>query len=414
MSRPQNPAHLRKGYTTGACAAAAAAGAAAMLRDQQCYHSWTLELQGKPHTFRLEDPQVHPQWAACRVVKDAGDDPDITNGVSVHARVALEVQEAQESQEPEKAQNAQEVDNTSGAPEIILVAGEGVGTVTRPGLPVAVGQPAINDSPRHMILSNVRHVLEDHPWEHPAVSQDALSSHTPRRYTVTISIPGGEVLARRTYNPKLGVVGGLSILGTTGIVEPMSQEAWVRTLELECRMLAAAGHHRWLVVPGSHGQAFLRDQLGIHPATDPSPVIRMGNFPGTLLDEAATLGVKEVLLVGHVAKLVKMAGGVFHLHSRVADARREILAANLLLYGADIDLMHRVMHSNTAEEAAAIIHQEGQGAFFDFLAHRISQAAAERTDHQVQVGTILFSYENGLIGSCDQGRRQQKWWQQAT
>ncbi|SMP56348.1 cobalt-precorrin-5B (C(1))-methyltransferase CbiD [Anoxynatronum buryatiense] len=402
MSRPKNPAYLRKGYTTGACAAAAAAGAAAMLRDQQCYDSWTLELQGKPHTFRLEDPQVHPQWAACRVVKDAGDDPDITNGVSVHARVALE---AQNPQNPQNLQNPQEAEKTPGIPEIILVAGEGVGTVTRPGLPVPVGQPAINDAPRQMILANVKQVLEDH-----TAPQGRLISDTHHRYTVTISIPGGEALAKRTYNPKLGVVGGLSILGTTGIVEPMSQEAWVRTLELECRMLAAAGHHRWLVVPGSHGQAFLRDQLMIHPATDPSPVIRMGNFPGTLFDEAATLGVKEVLLVGHVAKLVKIAGGIFHLHSRVADARREILAANLLLYGAGTSLMKQVMHSNTAEEAAGIIQAAGEKAFFDFLAHRISQAAAERTDDQVQVGTILFSYENGLLGRCPQGRRQQEQW----
>ncbi|MEN1760203.1 cobalt-precorrin-5B (C(1))-methyltransferase CbiD [Anoxynatronum sibiricum] len=406
MSRQKNPAHLRKGYTTGACAAAAAAGAAAMLRDQQCYHSWTLELQGKPHEFRLEDPQVHPQWAACRVVKDAGDDPDITNGVSVHARVALEALDVPE------VGGAEGVGGTKETPDITLVAGEGVGTVTRPGLPVAVGQPAINDAPRQMILTNVKHVLEDHSWEKPTVFQGSLSLDTSRRYTVTISIPGGEALAKRTYNPKLGVVGGLSILGTTGIVEPMSQEAWVRTLELECRMLAAAGHHRWLVVPGSHGQAFLRDQLKIHPATDPSPVIRMGNFPGTLFDEAATLGVKEVLLVGHVAKLVKIAGGIFHLHSRVADARREILAANLLLYGADISLMTKVMHSNTAEEAAGIIQAAGEKAFFDFLAHRISRAAAERTDHQVQVGTILFSYEGGLLGMCPQGRRQQEKWKE--
>lgn len=352
---------LKKGFTTGACATVTAKAAAKMLVTQKTVSLAWLILQGEEKKFQILKPEVTQTSASCYVIKDAGDDPDITNKAWIKAQVAWRKDT-----------------------EIKLHAGEGIGTVTKKGLPVAVGEPAINPVPRKMIKEAVRAIIGEE-----------------KGLDVTISIPGGEKLAEKTFNPKLGVVGGLSIIGTTGIVEPMSTSAWIKTLEMECSVMAAGGNRNWIGVPGNHGRDFARDQFHLQP----EKMVKFGNFPDTLLEQAQEHGAETLLLVGHVAKLVKIAGGIFHLHSKVADGRLEILTAELVKCNTPYPLLRRVVYANTVEEAASILVKEGPEHFFHRLSHAITQKAKARTGKDVEVGTILFSYEEGSLGMCSQAKK---------
>ncbi len=331
-----------------------------MLVSQKPVNMASLTLQGEEKSFQILEPEVKPEAASCHVIKDAGDDPDITNKARVKATV-----------------------NWRSDTDIRLHAGEGIGTVTQKGLPVTVGQPAINPVPRQMITEAVRSVIGE-----------------GKGVDVTLSIPGGEKLAEKTFNPRLGIEGGLSIIGTTGIVEPMSSSAWIKTLEMECSVMAAEGNRNWIGVPGNHGRDVAREQLRLPEGK----MLKFGNFPDTLLKQAEEHGAETMLLVGHVAKMVKIAGGIFHLHSKVADGRLEILTAALVKCNAPYSLLRTVVNANAVEEAASIIRQQGPPDFFDGLSHMITMKAKERTGEAVQVGTVLFSYEEGILGMCTQAK----------
>lgn len=278
---------LRKGYTTGSCAAAAAAAAAAMLLSEERVQQVKLIT---PNTTALnldiEKIEIQKEFVSCAVKKFSGDDPDITNGVLVYAKVS-------------KTPSA-----------ITVVGGKGVGTVTKPGLSVEVGKPAINPVPMKMIKSEVQKVAKKYNYS--------------GGLQIEISIPEGQKLANKTFNPRLGITGGISVLGTTGIVEPMSNQAVIDTIKAEVDIIKAAGETSIMVVPGNYGRDFAKNQFGISFAK----AVQCSNFMGETLDYIRHIGFQKVLIMGHGGKLIKVAGGVMNTHSSMADCRMEILTAH--------------------------------------------------------------------------------------
>jgi len=347
---------LRRGYSTGSCAAAAARAAVTLLFGGERMSAVSIDT---PAGVRLQLPVEQIQQArdrvACGVRKDSGDDPDVTGG-------ALIVAEARKSD----------------LPGIRVTAGEGVGRVTRPGLPVPPGQPAINPVPLAMIHKEVEEVLP--PGE---------------GVRVEICIPGGKELAAKTFNARLGIEGGLSILGTTGLVEPMSDHAFRETLALEIRQVVAeVGHAGLVLVPGNHGKNVACRELSLAEKR----VIRMGNEVGFALDRCLENSVQQVLLVGHLGKLVKVAAGIFQTHSRVADGRFEVTAAHAVLGGAPVETVQALSRCRTVEAMLEVLDRAVTPRFYRRLARTISRRSREHVHDVFPVGTVLFSLQRGILG----------------
>lgn len=350
---------LRKGYTTGSCATAAAKVAALMVMRQHLIHQVSIVTpSGVTLCLNVESPHVEGQQAIAAIRKDGGDDVDATHGMLIFARVTL---------------------NDSG--EISLLGGEGIGTVTRKGIGLPTGSPAINRTPRHTIETAVREAIGP-----------------SRGAQVEIFAPEGVLRAQKTYNARLGILGGISIIGTTGIVTPMSEESWKRSLSLELEIKRAAGLERVVLVPGNHGERFVREQMGI----DPQVVVTMSNFVGYMIEEAVRLGFRQIVLIGHPGKLIKIAAGIFHTHSHIADARMETLVAHLALLGAPLPLLTLVSECDTTEAAMEHIDAWGYQRLYNHLAERICQRVLEMlrfTQHPPACDAVLFSFDNQVLGS---------------
>ncbi len=302
---------LRYGYTTGSCAAAASKAALQMLLSGETIHSVRI-MTPKGYAYQAEIVDItknNDGSLSCAVVKDGGDDPDVTSGSRIYARVKLVQMDPNEQGADE--QNA-DADADTHPEQITIVGGKGVGRITKPGLDQPVGEAAINSVPRKMIRENIREVLDTYD------RKDA-------RVSVTISVPNGEELAEKTFNPKLGIVGGISIIGTTGIVEPMSDAAIVDTIRAQVRVQKAMGRKILLASPGNYGLAFLKEQFGI----EDDDVVVSSNFVYDLVQIAVEEGFTKMLFVGHVGKLVKVAGGIRNTHSAYGDHRMEIIASIL-------------------------------------------------------------------------------------
>ena len=355
---------LRCGYTTGTCAALGAAGAARLL------------LTGRePETVALRTPkgivvEVAPIYcrrtdagAVCAIRKDGGDDVDVTTGLPVIASVALR---------PE----------LSG--EVRIHGGEGVGRVTKPGLDQPVGEAAINHVPRAMIKE--------------ALEKEAESAGYAGGFDVTISIEGGAETAKRTFNPHMGVEGGLSVLGTSGIVEPMSQQAILDTIQLEMGQAAlrAGSPRRLILAPGNYGLDYLHEKM---PALKNIPVVKTSNFIGDTMDMAAASHFEEVVLVGHIGKLVKLAGGVMNTHSRTADCRTELLCAHAALCGASRDVCAALMNAATTDACMEILDgAEMREPVLSSLLDAIQLHLDRRAAGAFRVGAVLFSNQYGPLG----------------
>ena len=367
---------LRLGYTTGSCAALAAAGAARRLLLGTFPESVRLVTPaGIPVEVSLEGTEAGEDYALCGVRKDGGDDIDVTDGALIFARV-----------EP----------NESG--KILIEGGEGIGRVTRPGLDRPVGDAAINTVPRRMIEE--------------AVGQAALLAGYEGGLTVTVFVPEGEKLAEKTFNPQLGIEGGISILGTSGIVEPMSTQALVDTIHLSLRQAAAEGNSRVILTPGNLGMEFLMEHgLASHDAGSRQiPVVKCSNFIGEALDEAASLGFKEVLLAGHIGKLVKLAGGIMNTHSRWADCRTELFTAHAALAGADTALCRNLKDAATSEACLEILREAGlDGPVMESLLADIRKHLRRRAPSLI-TGALLFSSRTGAAGMTKEAEELlQKW-----
>ena len=340
---------LREGFTTGSCAAACALASCLWQRDGECPDRVELVLPGG----RIYAPGIRALAPyRCGVRKDAGDDPDVTDGAEVWAEASF----------------------PGGDGPVSFAAGEGVGTVTKQGLPLPAGEPAINPVPRRMIAQAVRSVF-------PA-----------RACRVTVGITGGRELAKKTFNPRLGVEGGLSILGTTGIVRPMSEEALTDTIRLEMRMRRAGGADALALVFGSQGESALSN-LGID-----LPCVQISNFVGFALDAAAELGFSRALLAGQPGKLVKVAGGCMQTHSRYGDGRRETLAAHLALMGAPLPLISRTMESATLGGLVQAIEEAGYGGVWTRLCRAASAYCGARTRGALRVDALMLDAAGRVLG----------------
>ncbi|MBN7772395.1 cobalt-precorrin-5B (C(1))-methyltransferase CbiD [Clostridium aminobutyricum] len=353
---------LRKGYTTGTCAAAAAKASASLHFDELLTQVNIQTPNATKLTLDILDCVKTQGKTSCAVKKDSGDDPDITNGILVYAEVELDSSQSQ---------------------EIEILGGKGIGRVTLSGLACEVGQPAINPTPRKMIQQAVREVLDYYDYEGGA--------------KVTISIPEGEELAKRTYNPRLGIEGGLSVLGTSGIVEPMSERALVDTIKVEMDVRKAAGAEYLVITPGNYGETFLKQQL-----TDQEIYsVKCSNFIGESLDYAQEKEFKGILFVGHIGKLVKVAGGIMNTHSKYADSRMEVLAAHAALCGGDQVLIKQIMNSITTDQAYELLLEKGQNfleAVMKSLLDKIDYHLENRIHHTMHIGAIMFSNKYGLLG----------------
>ena len=342
---------LREGVTTGACAAAAAKAAALRLLTGTCPAQ--VEVEGPTGRRFVLDVLPLPD-GECGVVKDAGDDIDATDGLTVCAAVALEDE----------------------AGPVSFAAGPGVGTVTLPGLKVPPGEPAINPAPRAMIERAVR---------------DAVGARAVR---VTVSVPGGEAVAKRTFNPRLGIEGGISILGTSGVVRPMDESAILESLTLELNILYSLGARDLVLTFGTTGEAALRRAWGIVGRC----VIQTGNYPGHVLDEAARMGFRRGLFCGHPGKLLKVAAGSFNTHNRVADGRLEALCTQAALAGADRDTIKRLYESRTTENALEVLRAERLEFLWAPLAAVVARRCTDRSFGALPVAAAFIDNAGTILG----------------
>ena len=352
-----NNRRLRCGHTTGTCAAAASKAAAEALLTGKDVESVSIATpKGIVLNLPVEDMSRIGTAVKCAVRKDGGDDIDATNGILVYAEVT-------------KTERGIEIDG-----------GEGVGTVTRKGLDQPVGNAAINRVPRQMISE--------------ALSDVSFATGYSGGLRTVISVPEGINLANKTFNPRLGITGGISILGTSGIVEPMSETALIDTIKTEMRMRVANGNRTLLVVPGNYGKDFTENIPGINQEF----AVKCSNFVGEMLDYAVELGV-DILLVANLGKLVKVAGGIMNTHSRNADCRMEILAANMAVAGGSIGSVRKIMKCISTDDALEVIEGEGfLKKVSEILVEKVEFYMNHRTGGAIRTGAVMFSSVYGLLG----------------
>ena len=353
---------LRLGYTTGSCAAGAAKAAALMLLSREEVRQVRLMTpKGIELYLDLEEITRGEDYVECAVRKYGGDDPDATDGLLVFARV-------------EKTGGA-----GTAVPGVIIEGGAGVGRVTRPGLEQEIGQAAVNRVPRRMIRDGVLEMCRKYGYR--------------GNIKVTVSVPGGEEAAKKTFNPRLGIEGGLSILGTTGIVEPMSEKALTDTIYLEMKMIRESGSLRCFATPGNYGGDFLREEL----SSDPLLCVKCSNYVGETIDFGKILGMKGILFVGHMGKFIKLAAGVMNTHSRQADCRMEVFAAHAALAGAGQKTAERIMNCVNTSEAADILRAEGLlQPVLRTVMERTEFYLRQRTGGELEVEAVMFSAEDQI------------------
>ncbi|MGN0168410.1 MAG: cobalt-precorrin-5B (C(1))-methyltransferase CbiD [Acetatifactor sp.] len=356
---------MRYGFTTGSCAAAAAKAAAYMLLTGNRKTEITIETpKGIPYTAQLADIDRREKEVSCAVKKDGGDDPDITTGALIYAKVSL----------------GENVTGEGKAPVIRIDGGKGVGRVTKPGLDQPVGNAAINHVPREMIEKEVAEVcrLADYKGE----------------LRIEISVPEGEKLAEQTFNPRLGIVGGISILGTSGIVEPMSSQAILDTIRVELNQRRVQGFDYVAVSPGNYGLDFMKRTYGY----DLDRSVKCSNFIGDTIDMAVELGFRKLLLTGHIGKLIKVAGGIMNTHSREADCRMELLAAFAVRERVEPEQICKILDCVTTEEAVHILEDSGKlQPVMEYVAERICYYLEKRAKGKLQVDCILYANEFGEL-----------------
>lgn len=357
-----NNKKMRFGYTTGSCATGAAKAAALMLftGQEQKYVSF---MTPKGILLHLEILHITrgDGWVSCAIKKDAGDDPDATNGIEIFAKV----------------------EKTKGK-GIFIEGGTGVGRVTKKGLEQPLGNAAINKVPRAMIQKELETICNDADYEGGIL--------------VTVSVPKGEEIARKTFNPRLGIEGGISILGTSGIVEPMSEAALIKSIEVEMRQKVENGAKYLLVTPGNYGAAYIKGHLSLPFQEN----IKCSNYVGETLDMAVSMGVEGILFISHIGKFVKVAAGIMNTHSRCADARAEILSANALRAGISLESAKEILDTITTDEALEIIQREGLlNPVIKELTDRILFYLNHRAYNRMLLGAVLYSNEFGYLGETE-------------
>lgn len=358
---------IRFGFTTGSCSAAAAKAATYMLLTGKTIEKISIETpKGIRFDAEILDCKRAETVTSCCVIKDGGDDPDITTGAHVYAQVSLD-------------------DTQCG---IWIDGGLGVGRVTKPGLDQPIGNAAINSVPRQMIQKEVAEVAKLCDY------QGGLK--------VIISIPEGEELAMKTFNPRLGIVGGISVLGTSGIVEPMSAEALLKTIAVELNQKKTLGMELVPVSPGNYGLDYMRRTYGF----DLDASVKCSNFVGDTIAMVKENAFSGMLLTGHIGKLVKVAGGMLNTHSKYGDCRMEQLRECAELVGASEQIQLRIMECVATEDAVDILQKEG-------LAPQVMQMVIERIMKQLkicageklQIECMMYSNKHGMLAQSDDAEK---------
>ncbi|MBQ2801356.1 MAG: cobalamin biosynthesis protein CbiD [Lachnospiraceae bacterium] len=351
---------MRYGFTTGSCAAAASKAATYMLLTGKLKTEITIETpKGIPYKAQLLDINRTEHLVSCAVKKDGGDDPDITTGTLIYGKVSY----------GEDTEHKIEIDG-----------GIGVGRVTKPGLDQPIGNAAINHVPREMIEKEVMQVCQ------LADYKGSLK--------IEISVPDGERLAEHTFNPRLGIVGGISILGTSGIVEPMSNQAILDTIKVELNQRRTQGFDYVAVSPGNYGLDFMKKTYGY----DLDRSVKCSNFIGDTIDMAVELGFHRMLLTGHIGKLIKVAGGIMNTHSREADCRMELLAAFSLREHVEAEQICNILDCVTTEEAVRILKDNGKlHPVMERVMERICYYLEKRAKGKLQIDCILYANEFGEL-----------------
>ena len=349
---------LRCGFTTGSCAAAASAAAVEMLlTGKPVEQTRILTPGGVPYMPDIEDISITSDAVSCAVRKDGGDDPDVTSGLLIYARV-------------EKT-----------AEGIVIGGGEGVGRVTKEGLDQPVGASAINSVPRRMMTE--------------AVSRVCRQYHYDGGIRITVYVPDGEEIARKTYNPRMGIEGGISIIGTTGIVEPMSSAALIDTIRLEERMRRAEGKHYLLLTVGNYSKSFLAEQMPF--LLDRS--VTCSNFIGEAIDAALAYAFRGILIIGHIGKLVKLGAGIMNTHSAQADGRMDVLVTCGVLAGGNAADLREIPECATVDAALGLLDKAGiRQKTTDILMRKAQYYLDAKVKGGAEIGAVMFSYQYGFIG----------------
>ncbi len=350
----KNGKELRCGYTTGTCATAAIVSAVRCLLTGEKFERVSLTLpNGETHSINVAETVILEDWVSCCVIKDSGDDPDITDGIKIFAQVKLT------------------------PVGITIKAGTGIGTVTAKGLKIPIGEPAINPVPRKQILQNIESVFREFDYTGGA--------------EIILSAPEGVEIAKRTFNPRLGIMGGISVLGTTGIVEPMSEAALIDTIKLMTDRQFSQNPEKIIITPGNYGRDFAKNALNI----DLDKAVKFSNFLGETLDYIKYLGFKQVLLIAHVGKLVKVAGGIMNTHSSMADCRMEIVAAHAGMLGASTDLITQIMNCTTTDALLELLEENPIDNLWESIGKKISFYIEKRLEN-TKAEIVMFG-GNGKI-----------------
>ncbi|MEG0898618.1 MAG: cobalt-precorrin-5B (C(1))-methyltransferase CbiD [Oscillospiraceae bacterium] len=357
---------LRYGFTTGSCATLAAKAACEMLLANKTINSISIIT---PKGFNVEvnllDITIDEnKFVSCAVEKDAGDDPDVTHRALVYAKI--------------------EKSSVNG---IHIDGGLGIGRVTRPGLDQPIGNAAINSMPRRMIENEVQSICDKYGYD--------------GGLNVIISIPAGVELAKKTFNPQLGIVGGISVLGTSGIVEPQSSQALIDCIEVELKAFEAENIHQVVLTPGNYGENFLSE---FKPLENP-PTVKCSNFIGDAIDFAVKHSFKQILLIGHIGKFSKLAGGIMNTHSSYADCRVEIIAAHAALCGASKETIFNIMNAVTTDDCISFLDKENlRDDVIKSILGKIYEHISRRAGDNVSIAAIMFSNKYGLLGMTDNAK----------
>ncbi len=358
---------LKYGITTGATAAAAAKAAViAALKEPV-----DRVVIPTPIGLRFEVPvkysrKLAKDTAEAITVKDAGEDIDVTDKMEITATVKL-----------------------TNDGKITIKSGEGIGKVTKPGLQVPIGEGAINPVPKSMISEAVKEVLP------PGIGVEIL-----------ISAPEGANIAKKTMNAKLGIAGGISILGTTGVVKPLSLEACRRSLVPQIDVALAKGYNRILFVPGNIGERIAKQQFGVPE----DAIVQTGDFVGYMLDKAVSKGVKEIIVLGHSGKLVKLAANIFNTHHKVGDARNEVIASYAGAVGAKTETINELLEANTTDEATEILRQAKLlEATYNRIAARVNQRVSDRVENKIKISVVIVAMDGKVLGMDENAWCNKPW-----
>ena len=354
---------LKSGYTTGSCVVASVvANLNYLIKDEILDFVDITLIDDKTLKIPINRLKKRKNFCTASVIKYSGDDPDVTNGMEIFTKVTL-------VDEIKPNPSMYNIDN------IYITGGRGIGVITKKGLQQPIGKYAINPKPLEMIVKNIKLFLKENPIGN-------------KKILVKIYIPKGREIAKKTFNEKLGIKGGLSILGTTGILKPMSEEALKDSLKLELKILKENNKKDWIIFSfGNYGKKYC-EELGL----DTENLIVISNYVGFMLDCAVELGYKKIFLVGHIGKAIKIAGGIYNTHSKVADARIEIMVTNALLVGENMENIHKILGANTVEEACDYIEKP---EFFDFVANKVARKCEEYLrGEDIRCEALIFSFKD--------------------